>query len=81
MFVGVFAAEASLGTLHRLVRAVPLAGLVVVARLGAQRIGLVGDLVLDAVARDAAHRGVPVLAARAGGSLAEQRLGPLAWGL
>ena len=81
MFVGVFAAEARSARSTRLVRAVPLAGLVVVARLGAERIGLVGDFVFDAVARDAADRGVPVLAARAAGSLAEQRLGPLARGL
>jgi hypothetical protein len=81
VFVGVFAAEASLGALDRFVCAMPLPGLVVVVRLGAERISLVGDLVFDAVARDAARGGVPVVAARAGWALAEQLLGPLARGL
>jgi hypothetical protein len=68
VFVGVFAAEASLGPLDRFVGAVPLAGLVMVVRLGAERVGLVGDLVFDAVARHAANGVVPVLGARSGGS-------------
>jgi hypothetical protein len=67
---------AGVGAFDELVGALPLDCRVVVGGFGPERVGGVADVVFDAVARDAPKRLLPVFAARAGGSLAEQRGGP-----